>query len=95
MSEKVYYERTAVLSALHSMCTHREFEALAGQIVSIVPADVAPVVHGHWHQITASGIVECSNCGCSLLTYDLDCYKFCHSCGAKMDESEGESKSQL
>lgn len=46
---------------------------------------------GHWKKISPSGIMECSVCGGNVLTSDIEAYKYCHHCGAKM-KIEGENK---
>lgn len=43
---------------------------------------------GHWMRISPAGIYECSNCGQNVMTSDISCYKFCHGCGALMEEQE-------
>lgn len=47
--------------------------------------DAAPVRHGHWIKITPSGIYECSKCGKNVMTCDIEAYKYCQRCGARMD----------
>lgn len=39
---------------------------------------------GHWIQISPAKIYECSVCGQNVKTDDIDCYKYCHGCGARM-----------
>lgn len=41
---------------------------------------------GKWIKIHPQGIYECSECHQNVMTSDIDCYKFCHQCGARMDE---------
>ena len=54
--------------------------------IEAIPAfDVAPVRHGHWIKITSSGVYECSKCGIYVMTCDIEEYKYCHRCGARMD----------
>lgn len=48
--------------------------------------DAVPVKHGKWVRISPAKIYECSECGQTILTGDIECYKFCHGCGARMDE---------
>lgn len=64
-------------------------------IDNIPPADVTPVVHGHWCEDEFD--VWCSNCYCA---YPKDgtgiagwrkISKYCDNCGAKMDEEVQES----
>jgi len=53
-------------------------------------ADVAPVIHGHWHFFRSCA--RCSQCENleSMRGYTEDAWKrfspFCRQCGAKMDE---------
>ena len=58
---------------------------LLDDIKDIPSADVAPVRHGHWIKITPSGVYECSKCGKYVMTCDIEEYKYCHRCGARMD----------
>ena len=53
---------------------------------------VDPVKHGHWSQYAephedGKGLYICSVCNEMYVMYD-DEYKFCPSCGAKMDKKE-------
>lgn len=43
---------------------------------------------GKWIKISPAGIYECSECGQNVMTSDIDCYKWCHGCGAKMMEEQ-------
>jgi len=43
---------------------------------------------GEWKRISPAGIYECSCCGQNVMTNDIECYKFCHGCGAKMKGGE-------
>ena len=43
---------------------------------------------GRWVKISPAGIYECSECGQNVMTGDIDAYRHCHGCGAKMAESE-------
>ena len=84
MAEKEYIEREAIEKAFaEEIRTNylddyaKGFQAALLAIMSILPADVAPVRHGEW-----CGTV-CSACGESTSFY-YDCY-YCPNCGAKMD----------
>ena len=61
------------------------YAGLAAKIKAIPSEDVAPVRHGHWIKITPSGIYECSKCGKYVMTCDIEAYKYCQWCGARMD----------
>ena len=41
---------------------------------------------GHWHENNECTYNECSECGQTVMTDDIECYKFCHGCGARMGE---------
>ena len=43
---------------------------------------------GEWKRISPAGIYECSCCGQNVMTNDIECYKFCHGCGASMKGGE-------
>ena len=43
---------------------------------------------GKWKRISPQDIYECSECGQVLMTIDIDCYNYCHGCGAKMEVAE-------
>lgn len=43
---------------------------------------------GEWKRISPAGIYECSCCGQNVMTSDIECYKFCHGCGADMRKGE-------
>lgn len=40
---------------------------------------------GEWKRISPARIYECSCCGQNVMTSDIECYKFCHGCGVKME----------
>lgn len=40
---------------------------------------------GKWVKISPAGIYECNQCGQNVMTADIEAYKFCHGCGAKME----------
>lgn len=40
---------------------------------------------GRWKRISPAGIYECSECGQNVMTGDIECYRFCHGCGAMME----------
>lgn len=41
---------------------------------------------GQWKRISPAKIYECSECGQNVMTDNIECYKFCHGCGARMGE---------
>lgn len=60
-----------------------------GITISIqVLQDMIPVVPwpklSVWKKISVAGVYECSACGITVLTNDIDNYKYCHGCGCEM-----------
>jgi len=47
-------------------------------------ADVVERRTGKWVKISSAGIYKCNQCGKTVITADIEAYKFCHECGAKM-----------
>ena len=43
---------------------------------------------GHWIKISPANIYECSECHKDVCTADIECYEFCHRCGADMRGEE-------
>lgn len=56
-------------------------ERLKRIVINGTPLDS---VKGEWKRISPAGIYECSCCGQNIMTSDIECYKFCHGCGARM-----------
>lgn len=77
-----YYHGDRILAALTCIAEGKE-------VNPVRPADVAPVVHGHWiEKKSAVGrYFECSNCGAHENKHTAIKGRFCWGCGAKMDES--------
>lgn len=73
-------------------------DVVGSAIYKLPAADVAPVVHGEWIPISDGAWAECSECGeaCDvsdnggMTAFELfcDCYKYCPTCGAKMNGGE-------
>ena len=50
-----------------------------------------PQAESVWKKITVSGVYECQNCGQNVMTGDIEAYKYCHGCGARMKvEPQGD-----
>ena len=49
----------------------------------------ADAVHGEWIRV-GHDIYECSLCHQNVMTKDIDCYSFCHRCGARMKGGDDE-----
>lgn len=43
---------------------------------------------GKWKRISPARIYECTNCNQVIMTSDIDCYKYCHGCGVRMEGEE-------
>jgi hypothetical protein len=65
-------------------------DRILDDVVEIPTADVVEVKHGEWKHTVEKGNVynhhffNCSLCGASAFTSGYE--KYCHECGAKMDE---------
>lgn len=73
-------------------CRACDIEDMIDAVWDFLPADVAPVVHGHWIEPTYAQINQgmCGSCEaicsvCGFVFADI-CMKYCPECGAKMDE---------
>lgn len=60
-------------------------------IEGIEAADVAPVRHGQWKQVSkANRAVKCTACGFTTDSARARMYRYCPDCGAKMDGGESQ-----
>lgn len=84
-----YIEREVAINAALMGDIDKDFPRMdiAARLHDIPAADVVERKKGKWVKISPAGIRECSLCHQSILTSDIDVYKFCFSCGAKMEES--------
>lgn len=72
-------------------CLACHINDLLDEVENCPAAEVVGRKTGKWVKISPAGIRECSLCHHSILTSDIDVYKFCFSCGAQMiggDEDE-------
>ena len=60
-------------------------KAVADIVQDAPTVDAEPIWHGRWKRISPARIYECSKCGQVVMTCDIDVYKYCHGCGAKME----------
>lgn len=75
----------SILYELYEVCTNMdELVHCMDDNLKKLPS-VTPQRTGKWKMISPAGVYECSKCGQNVLTKDIDCYKFCHGCGAKMN----------
>ena len=54
------------------------------EVISDLVNEVEERPKGEWKQISPAKIYECSNCHQVVMTSDIDCYSYCHHCGADM-----------
>ena len=71
-----------------------ECELYLKQLPSAQPT-AEPVRHGKWIRVSPAKIYECSECGQNVCTGDIECYRFCHQCGARMDGDRDVSTKRL
>lgn len=93
-----YIERSAAVKAVlrerspaNSVAQNRKLSIIQRDLLTMLAADVAPVVHGRW----VDG--KCSNCGVDIPTddahdaiFESECH-FCYCCGAKMDGGDSDA----
>ena len=72
------------LSDYYHHSTYVQSIALREALDRVPAADVVERKTGKWVKISPAGIYECSQCGQNIMTSDIEVYKFCHGCGAKM-----------
>ena len=61
--------------------TYDQIAELQREIESLPSAEPKT---GKWKKISPAIICECSECGRMVMTGDIESYKFCHGCGARM-----------
>lgn len=59
-------------------------ESILRDLPSVTPSRP----NGKWKRISPAGIYECTNCNQVIMTSDIDCYKYCHGCGVRMEGEE-------
>ena len=74
-------------------------EDVISSVENAPPADVAPVVHGHWIEQEDGNLDTYYTCSSCKEDFDLiagtpceNLYNYCPNCGAKMDEHVEEDK---
>lgn len=94
MSE--YIDREELIDSLNTVGLSPDYirmQVYPREVVKMIicdcpKADVRENIHGEWKRISPAGIYECSCCGQNVMTSDIECYKFCHGCGARMKGGE-------
>lgn len=72
------------LSDYYHHSTDNQHMALREALDRVPAADVVGKT-GKWVKISPAGIYECNQCGQNVMTADIEAYKFCPNCGAKME----------
>ena len=83
------YEVLKKMEEEHNLSFSKEAYNKAAIMISTMPTeDVQPVKHGKWIAINNSSKKYCSECGVEfkILAYEINDYRFCPYCGAKMDK---------
>ena len=83
-----YIEREALLDALDKDDMLMSFE-VRKTIIDAPSADVKPVLHGKWLSAGHDGwsyYIRCT--ACNSLFGDMNKFKYCPNCGAKMDKED-------
>lgn len=74
-----YYHGDRILAALTCIVEGKE-------VNPVLPADVAPVVHGQWKTNSdRPDTLICSICKCGFDMWKHDPHNYCPNCGARMD----------
>ena len=85
-------------------CRACDIGDMIDEVWDFSPADVTPVVHGHWiecdYKYLENGFIEtdvnaglyCSNCRTAFQKKNMTYKLHCPVCGAKMDEREGNKE---
>ena len=103
-----YIDREKIREEVCKDCTRRigkdgcmapeACEDLLTALVAADPADVAPVVHGHWERVYQDGVCSwsgrCSVCGVRNDIPHPMVANYCPHCGAKMDGGEKDAEVQ-
>ena len=80
---KEYIEKAAIIDLITRR--YEQPELCTYEINSIPAADVAPVRHGRWIELSRAS--KCSECGFETGRYEPP-RRYCPECGARMDGEE-------
>lgn len=70
---------------------HKGPPGAARRLIAEAPAaDVVPVVHGRWEEVTWGNMTftKCSNCNSKVQWYLSEQFNYCPLCGARMDGAD-------
>ena len=94
MTEYITKERAQDLVVTAAQGNSSRLACMLSKLEDEPPADVAPVVHGHWIGIWGDGYAngfivyeefECSRCGCVHHADGEPTWDYCPQCGARME----------
>lgn len=106
MAEYIDRDRFADKIREHLRCSNKgsvteaAYAAILQDLEGLPIVDVAPVVHGEWvrykepqNPYRGNGTsYKCSVCGRTAGHHQVQLYKYCPNCGAKMDGGEKENE---
>ena len=75
------------LCNLHRWEEAEEYQRIINRFMSFASAQPERKT-GKWTKISPASIYECSVCGQTVMTDDIEAYSYCHGCGAEMEVSE-------
>lgn len=75
------------LCNLHRWEEAEEYQRIINRFMSFASAQPERKT-GKWKKISPASIYECSVCGQTVMTDDIEAYSYCHGCGVKMEVSE-------
>ena len=75
------------LCNLHRWEEAEEYQRIINRFMSFASARPERKT-GKWTKISPASIYECSVCGQTVMTDDIEAYSYCHGCGAEMEVSE-------
>ena len=91
-----YIDRDALLADIEELSVWWgdacDLSDVVSNIESAPAADVAPVKHGQWKQVSkANRAVKCTACGFTTDSARARMYRYCPDCGAKMDGGKDDA----
>lgn len=81
--------REAAIDDLHGKDPSQIWDTADIEVwVNALPSAQPERKRGKWKKISPASIYECSVCGQTVMTDDIEAYSYCHGCGVKMEVSE-------
>lgn len=86
---KIFKEVREEVIAKETELSRQVFENLGIKAIDVaIKALEQARPNGKWKRISPAGIYECTNCNQVIMTSDINCYKYCHGCGVRMEGEE-------